>query len=149
MSDGEAQVGRTPTAVALGVVTLVAVAAVAAAMVAARLLPAQAEEDEARPIAVGESLDARLTGRPDRWAINGKANETVVIEMRRRDEGLDPYLRLADPTGMMLAEDDDGAGELDSRIRHTFGEDGEHVIQASGLGSSRGSYTLSVRLDDR
>lgn len=145
MGEDTAQVRRTPTAVAVGVVALVAVVAVTGVMVGARLLPAEADDEPPRPIAVGESVDGQLSGRPDRWVVSGTWEETVVIELRRRGDGLDPFLRLLGPGGMVLAEDDDGAGDLNSRIRHTFGEDGEHIIEAAGLGRSRGAYTLSVR----
>jgi hypothetical protein len=145
VGEDSAQVRRTPAAVAVGVVTLVAVVAVTSAMVGARLLPAEADDGPPRPIAVGESVDGQLGGRPDRWVVSGTADETVVIELHRRGDGLDPFLRLSSPGGMALAEDDDGAGDLNSRIRHTFGEDGEHTIHAAGLGRSRGAYTLTVR----
>jgi hypothetical protein len=57
----------------------------------------------------------------------------------------DAYLRLEDSAGNTLAEDDDGGGMLNSRIRFTPVKDDVFLIYATSLGGGEGNYTLSVK----
>ncbi|MBX9680604.1 MAG: PPC domain-containing protein [Gemmataceae bacterium] len=67
-----------------------------------------------------------------------------TIDLARNDNGMDPYLKLADPTGNVIAEDDDGGGNLNSRIQYTPKDDGEYKIIATSLNNNGGNFTLSV-----
>lgn len=57
----------------------------------------------------------------------------------------DSYLRLEDSAGNQLAQDDDGGGMLNSRIRFTAAKDDTYLIYATSLGGGAGGYTLSVK----
>jgi hypothetical protein len=66
-----------------------------------------------------------------------------TIDLVRNDNNMDPYLKLADSKGVVIAEDDDGGGALNSRIQYTPKEDGEYQIIATAL-INGGNFTLSV-----
>jgi hypothetical protein len=57
----------------------------------------------------------------------------------------DTYLRLEDPSGLELAEDDDSGGNLNSRITFTAKTDGSFRISATTYDGRVGLYTLKVR----
>jgi len=82
-----------------------------------------------------------------------KAGHTYTIDMVRADKKgkkqdptkLDPFLRLESPEGKELAEDDDGAGDLDSRIVYKPIRDGDYrVVATSFEGEQTGAYTLRI-----
>jgi hypothetical protein len=66
-------------------------------------------------------------------------------------DDLDTYLVLSDADGNVLATDDDGAGDLDSRITFVVPEDGEYLVTATtyaannGMTGGTGAYSLSVQ----
>lgn len=79
----------------------------------------------------------------------GSAGQFATIRMHavaRHDEHLDPYLSVSAPDGTLIAEDDDGGGNLNSLVGMTLPADGTYVVRASGLGESLGRYRLSVVL---
>jgi hypothetical protein len=73
--------------------------------------------------------------------------KSYVIEMMSPDQQkLDPYIEVRDAAGKKLAEDDDGAGDLNSRLVFRAPENGVYQIVArSFLGVGIGDYTLEVR----
>ena len=83
-----------------------------------------------------------------------KAGHTYTIDMNRADRGkgkkqdptkLDPFLVLQNPEGKEIAEDDDGAGDLDSRIVYKPIRDGDYRITATSFeGEQTGGYTLKI-----
>lgn len=86
-------------------------------------------------------LDGR---RGQAWALEGRAGEEATIDLVSED--FDCYLYLVGPGLDEPLYDDDGAGDLDSRITVTFPETGTYRIIVSALGSSeRGEFTLRVR----
>lgn len=65
------------------------------------------------------------------------------VEIILRSDSFDSFLRLVDPAGTEVT-DDDSAGDLDARIIHTAERSGVHEIYASTLGPGEsGLYTLS------
>jgi len=74
------------------------------------------------------------------------AGMTHTIDMRTRD--FDAFLRLEDPAGKQLAEDDDSGGGQDARIVFTPKETGEFRIIATSFDEKIGGgvYRLSVRV---
>ncbi len=59
---------------------------------------------------------------------------------------LDPFLRLEDPKGKQIAEDDDGAGNLNARIVYRPVIEGEYRIIATTFEPGQtGPYTLIIR----
>ncbi|MGD2216566.1 MAG: hypothetical protein PVJ64_07410, partial [Gemmatimonadales bacterium] len=107
---------------------------------------------EGRTVAVGGAVDGYLTrddpltadGRHGQaWALEGRAGEIYVIELISDD--FDAYLYFAGPGLSQPLTDDDGAGDLNSRIRVTLPESGTYRIVASALdGSSSGEFQLLV-----
>jgi hypothetical protein len=149
MAGEPAPTRRAGAGLAVGSIAAIAVLSVTAVMTGARLLPTGPEDGEAdRVLPVGEVVERSLSGRPDRWVFTAGAGDQVTIEMRQVDDFLDPYLQLLAPSGDTLAEDDDSGGRLNARIRIELQEDGEHVLRAGGFGASRGTYQLTLRVQE-
>ncbi len=104
------------------------------------------------PLTLGQPVQGELTssdptssarsGRADRYSFSAQAGQQVQITMV--SEELDTYLYLLDANGTQLAYDDDSLGNLDSRIRHTFGTAGTYTIEATAFSEGLGNYTLAA-----
>src|SRR5205085_1211000 len=69
------------------------------------------------------------------------------IDLESRD--FDAYLRLEDPSGKQVAEDDDSAGKLNSRIVYTPQTDGLYRIVVTTCDPEQmGFYRLSIYQKD-
>jgi S1-C subfamily serine protease len=75
-----------------------------------------------------------------------EGGKTYVIEMTKpTGTGLDPYLRLETKQGTVLAEDDDGAGEQNSRIVFTPTSTDDYNIYATTLEANQyGPFSFSI-----
>jgi hypothetical protein len=72
-----------------------------------------------------------------------KAGKVYTIDMVSKD--FDSYLRLLDPKGNQLEEDDDSGGDLNSRIIFNCTKDGEYKIVTTTFGANMaGAYALTV-----
>jgi hypothetical protein len=67
------------------------------------------------------------------------------LEIILRSEDFDCYLHLEDPSGTRIGENDDGAGNQDSRILTRIPLDGLYTIIASAYSDEGGAYELLVR----
>ena len=105
-------------------------------------------------IAAGQRVQGRLepgdqmmtdSTWADVWVFRGTTGQHVRIELR--SEEFDTFLMLLDSAGTRLAEDDDGLGDLDSRIEHTLARAGTCQIVVNNYGEERraGVYTLTLR----
>jgi thiol-disulfide isomerase/thioredoxin len=73
------------------------------------------------------------------------AGKTYRIDMIAANPGFDPYLRLLDPKGKQVAEDDDSGGGLNARIVYKAPETGEYKVIATTFPPNQtGKYTLVV-----
>jgi thiol-disulfide isomerase/thioredoxin len=74
------------------------------------------------------------------------AGKTYRIDMiTKSGPQLDPYLRLEDPDGKVVAEDDDGGGFPNARIIHKAAADGTYKIIATTFAPGMtGKYLLTV-----
>jgi peroxiredoxin len=73
-----------------------------------------------------------------------KAGTTYTIDMVSRE--LDSYLRLEDPRGKQLAEDDDSGGNLNAQIVFDCEKDGVYRIIATSFNpNGAGRYVLTVK----
>jgi WD40 repeat protein len=98
-------------------------------------------------IEFGQPVAATVeAGDRDIWTFEGEAGQIVTIEMEETDDRLDSYLILAGPDGKVLAEDDDGGRNFNSRIgRYRLPRDGIYYIIAQGFDPSQeGDYTLTL-----
>lgn len=75
-----------------------------------------------------------------------KADKTYVITLDSDD--FDTYLRVESPQGVLLAEDDDGGGALNSRIVLRPQQAGNHRIIATSFDGGFGRYRLRVQEAD-
>jgi hypothetical protein len=86
-------------------------------------------------------------GKPHKaFTIELEQGRTYVIDMVSMET--DAYLRVYNPAGVLVAEDDDGGGNQNARIRYTADATGDHVIAATVFaavppGGAR--FTLTVR----
>lgn len=81
----------------------------------------------------------------DLWTVSLAAGDEVFIELRSR--AFDAYLQLLGPEGSKLAEDDDGLGNGNSRIRLVAKAGGRYQIVVNNFGGEPavGAYSLTVR----
>ena len=80
--------------------------------------------------------------RGQAWALEGFEGDTYTIDLISDD--FDCYLYVIGPGLSDPMEDDDGAGNLDSRITITFPMDGIYLVIASALSTGEGPYTIRV-----
>lgn len=98
------------------------------------------------PISVGQTYDGYMQpGQEVLYGLTLGTPQNVVIEFRRTGSAdFDPFLRLYNQAGGEIDSDDDGAGDLNSRIER-FLEAGTYLIEVSDIwGSDGGSYRISV-----
>ncbi len=73
-----------------------------------------------------------------------KAGNVYTIDMESSE--VDSYLRLLDPKGEQLAEDDDSGGNLNARIIFNCTKDGAYKVVATTFGPDmKGAYSLTVK----
>lgn len=79
------------------------------------------------------------------FAFDGRAGETVEIEMRTTD--FDAYLALAGVgIDSVLARDDDSGNNLDALVVVTLPRNGRYVVLANAIGrDARGAFELDIR----
>jgi hypothetical protein len=79
----------------------------------------------------------------DIYTFTGRAGQRVAITMT--SQVLDSYLILLDPNGNSIAQDDDGAGNLDARLDVVLPVDGTYTVYANSYsGGLQGAYTLQA-----
>lgn len=134
--------------------TLVFRASLAAA--ATLLLGSTALAQTIRPLEPGRSRNGSLTTRStlmpeniyylDQYRITGNAGDRVAITMR--SEAFDSYIEVGRPEEdyfSVLGSDDDGGGELNSRLVFTFPETGSYIVRARTFGpNTTGAYAIAV-----
>ena len=73
-----------------------------------------------------------------------KAGNVYTIDMVSTE--LDSYLRLLDPKGNQLEEDDDSGGNLNARIIFNCTKDGDYKVVTTSFGPDmKGAYSLTVK----
>jgi hypothetical protein len=110
-------------------------------------VPVLAQRDDDSTIRVGDTLQGLLsTGeREVEYTFEGEQGQFVTIIMTKTDD-MDPFLRLEDSRGTVLAQDDDSAGSLNSRIGpFLLPSNGTYTIVATSLGGEDvGEFTLTL-----
>ena len=97
------------------------------------------------------STQGRIESRSDTdwFAVTLQAGRTYAFMLSASaDTALDPFLSLRLPNGTLLTNDDLTATNLTSFISYTATDAGTYHLQARGVGSTTGDYTLlASRLD--
>jgi predicted Zn finger-like uncharacterized protein len=79
------------------------------------------------------------------YSVTFQNGRTYQIDMNRDGNGLDPYLRIINRTGVEIAHDDDGGeGFLNARITHLCTEAGTYRIIATTFDGGSGAFTLKI-----
>jgi predicted Zn finger-like uncharacterized protein len=83
------------------------------------------------------------------FTVTMSAGRTYQIDMIKKAvpgkaSDLDPYLRLEDPEGNNIAQDDDGGDDLNARITFMCTRAGIYRIVATTLNPATGQFTLKV-----
>ena len=93
-----------------------------------------------------DANDQVVTGRHFKiFTAKLDAGKTYQIDHRGGTPGFDAFLFLEDPDGKELAHDDDGGGDLNSRITYKINKTGNYRIIATTLPPNQeGKFTLEV-----
>jgi hypothetical protein len=86
----------------------------------------------------------RQNSRERNYSYRMTAGTTYTIRMTSESHGFDPYLRLENPFGQVVAEDDDGDGFPNARITYICPQSGSYRIIATSFGGTLGNYTVTV-----
>lgn len=88
--------------------------------------------------------DKMRNGPAQTHTVKMKAGTFYTIDMISKD--FDAYLRLLDPKGNQIAEDDDSGGDLNSRIEFNCTADGDYRIVTTAFSEKgAGNYLLTVK----
>jgi peroxiredoxin len=125
-----------------------AIAVVAFMVLAAGLTHAGGDKDKEfrvqGKLTKDDPKDQQRGGPSQTHAVPMKAGKTYTIDMMSTE--LDSYLRLLDPKGNQLEEDDDSGGNLNARIIFNCTKDGEYRIACTTFGANvAGNYILTVK----
>lgn len=99
------------------------------------------------PVEIGPDSDEIITSDTlqgsAHLAMNIKAGTGVTIQAQ--SPIFDTYLKLEDRVGQIVAEDDDGGGDTNSKLELApVAEDGLYCVTLTGLSDEGGLYALSV-----
>lgn len=105
-------------------------------------------------LAYGDTVTGELETAAAAFTFDAAAGDAVTITLL--SDEFDPYLRLLDVNGAVVAEDDDGAGSLNSQISTSLVDDGTYIIEVTsyravssdGENFAVGAFTLSLALGD-
>jgi hypothetical protein len=86
----------------------------------------------------------RQNSRERSYSYRMRAGTVYTIRMTANSPGFDPYLRLENPFGQVVHEDDDGDGFPNARITYVCPQDGSYRIIATSFGGTLGNYTVTV-----
>lgn len=108
--------------------------------------PALAQTNDPILLQYAEPVDGSLdAGALHDYSFNGKAGERPEIVMNAKGGETDPVLRLYDPEGRLIAEDDNGNGKRNARIDGiVLAADGVYTVEAINNGPGAGRYALII-----
>jgi thiol-disulfide isomerase/thioredoxin len=111
---------------------------------------ADKKEDAAKPV----DIKGELTKDDDKDSVRKEsfrkvhpfkmiAGKTYIFDLKSNN--FDAFLRLEDPSGKQVAEDDDSGGGLNAQIVYKAKEDGEYKVVATSFPPNQtGKYTLRM-----
>jgi hypothetical protein len=132
-------------------------AGLASLVLVASATPSRSQEDKKdakeaadKPIVITGELksddpkDLKLKASPAKvHKVKLNKGVTYVIDLKSKD--FDAFLRLEDPTGNPVAEDDDSGGMLNARLFFIPPETADYAVIATCYKPKTGKYTLSVQ----
>ncbi|GAB4570830.1 MAG: hypothetical protein Kow0077_05930 [Anaerolineae bacterium] len=90
--------------------------------------------------------DTLGAGQTHAWTFSGNAGDQITIDMIATGGDLDPYLSLYDPSGNLIATDDDSGSDFNAQLSIRLPGGGTYTIAASSFfETSSGSYELHLR----
>ena len=103
-------------------------------------------DNDGGDISYGQSKNGTINpaGDTDDFYFNASGGDVVEIRQNKNGSSLDSYVRLYNPSGTLIAYNDDSGGNRNAFIRHTIGSSGRYRIRVMAWGSSTGAYTLSL-----
>ena len=81
-------------------------------------------------------------------SVSGLGNRTYIIDAAADNGGVDPVLYLYEQTGgriVTIASDDDGGGNLNSRIVENLDENRTYFVEVEEISGRSGSLRLSIQ----
>lgn len=105
---------------------------------------AQAQES----ISAGDEIRGQANGSVREYVLRANAGDIFIISLLSED--FDPYLTIRNPSGRVIAEDDDGGFGLDARLRFVAPADGGYsVLVGAAFGEPpSGDFTLRISAVD-
>ena len=104
------------------------------------------------PIEVGQPIAGRLDrdddvragggSYRDRYTFSGREGQQIQIRLSSYE--IDPFVVLVAPDGVVIAQDDDSGGGLNSQILTNLPTDGDYTVYATSYRQATGDYTLHV-----
>nr|MCU0500091.1 matrixin family metalloprotease [Anaerolineae bacterium] len=80
----------------------------------------------------------------------GSAGDRPVIVMNAKGGEIDPLLRLYNPAGQLIGEDQDSNGKRNARIENlVLAESGTYIVEARNAGPGGGAYSLIIHERDQ
>ena len=83
--------------------------------------------------------------KTDLYTFNANAGQMIVATMTKLSSTIDPYLILIGPGGVVLAQDDDSAGDQSAQLSFTIPSTAMYTLEATTYkATDRGLYSLSL-----
>jgi hypothetical protein len=110
--------------------------------------------DVAGTIGYGDNISSTIpaTFAQQQYTFSATAGDVVLITLTSQE--FDAYLFLYDAGGVVVAQDDDGAGDRNSRVTYIIPATGEYIIGVDSFGNvvginpGSGVFTLNLQLED-
>ncbi|MBZ0296812.1 MAG: matrixin family metalloprotease [Anaerolineae bacterium] len=93
-----------------------------------------------------EPVDGILAaGASERYTFEGAQGDKPLIIMNAKGGEMDPVVRLYNPEGQLIAEDDNSNGKRNARIENVvLAESGVYTVEAMNQAGGSGNYSLIV-----
>ncbi|MBX3061502.1 MAG: matrixin family metalloprotease [Anaerolineae bacterium] len=104
-------------------------------------------QGQEQPIQFGQPVSGQFTASSSTavYTIEGKVGDKLTIELNANGGNIDPYLRLYNPQGQLIGEDDNGGGKRDARLSGiVLSADGIYRISVEDKNKTDGQYSLMV-----
>ncbi|MBZ0305018.1 MAG: PPC domain-containing protein, partial [Anaerolineae bacterium] len=102
-----------------------------------------------RPLTYDDAAISALSDETpsNTWFFEGQAGDVIRLEVLGTSDDLDTTLKLYDPTGHLIATDDDSTASTDSEIMLTVPQTGRYLVEIARFGEAQGFTEGNYRLD--